>query len=60
MAVILDAGKPIAGLKDSKLLSASRREMLFVLIQANSTAFAIAQASDDRNVSNPVRNHVLP
>lgn len=44
-AVILDAGRPIAGLKDSKLLSASRREMLFQLIRQNSTTFSIAQAS---------------
>ena len=44
-AVILDPGRPIAGLKDSKLLSASRRELLFELIQTNSIAFAIAQAS---------------
>ena len=44
-AVILDSENPIAGLKDSKLLSASRREFLFELIQKNSTAFAIGQAS---------------
>jgi len=44
-AVILDPERPIAGLKDSKLLGASRREFLFELIQKNSTAFAIAQAS---------------
>ena len=44
-AVILDPARPIEGLKDSKLLSASRRESLFLLIQENSIAFAIAQAS---------------
>ena len=44
-AVILDPENPIAGLKDSKLLSASRREFLFELIQTNSRAFSIAQAS---------------
>jgi ribonuclease HII len=44
-AVILDPDRPIAGLKDSKLLSASRREFLSELIQKNSTAFAIARAS---------------
>ena len=44
-AVILDPENPIEGLKDSKLLSASRREFLFELIQKNSTANAIAQAS---------------
>ena len=44
-AVILDPGKPIEGLKDSKLLIASRREFLLELIQTNSKAFSIAQAS---------------
>ena len=42
-AVIL--GEPIEGLKDSKLLSASRREVLSELIKKNSRAFAVAQAS---------------
>ena len=44
-AVILDPMKPIKGLKDSKLLSAARREILSIAIQENSIAFAIAQAS---------------
>ncbi len=44
-AVILDPENPIAGLRDSKLLSASRRELLLELIQAKSKAFSIAQAS---------------
>jgi ribonuclease HII len=44
-AVVLDPERPIEGLKDSKLLSASRREFLFELIQANSKTFSIAQAS---------------
>ena len=44
-AVILDTGTPIKGLKDSKLLSSSRREELRVEIQSRSIAFAIAQAS---------------
>ena len=44
-AVVLDPEKPIEGLKDSKLLSASRREFLFEMIRTNSKAFAIAQAS---------------
>ena len=44
-AVILDAARPIEGLKDSKLLSASRREMLFALIQERAVAFAIAHAT---------------
>ncbi len=44
-AVILDPARPIEGLKDSKLLSAARRESLLLLIQENSIAFAIAQAS---------------
>ena len=44
-AVILDPERPIKGLRDSKLLSASRREILFELIRTNATAFAISQAS---------------
>jgi len=44
-AVILDPSRPIHGLKDSKLLSASRREFLSELIRTNAKAFAIAQAS---------------
>src|SRR5512143_1011018 len=44
-AVILDPGKPIEGLKDSKLLTASKREQLLDQIQARAIAFAIAQAS---------------
>ena len=44
-AVILDLENPIEGLKDSKLLSASRREFLSELIKTNSKAFSITQAS---------------
>ena len=44
-AVILDPARPIEGLKDSKLLSASRREVLSILIQQHSRAFAIAHAT---------------
>jgi ribonuclease HII len=44
-AVVLDEARPIQGLKDSKLLSAPRREVLSVLIQQRSRAFAIAQAT---------------
>ena len=44
-AVVLDPERPIEGLKDSKLLSASRREFLLELIQTNSRAFSVAQAS---------------
>ena len=44
-AVILDAGKPIEGLKDSKLLSASRREILSALIQEHALSSSIAHAS---------------
>jgi len=44
-AVILDPARPIRGLKDSKLLSAMRRETLFLLIRENAVAYAIAQAS---------------
>ncbi len=44
-AVVLDAGRPIKGLKDSKLLSSSRREVLSALIQEYALAFAIAHAN---------------
>jgi len=44
-AVILDPARPIEGLRDSKLLSAGRRETLCILIRENAIAYAIAQAS---------------
>ena len=44
-AVVLDAGKPIEGLKDSKLLSASRREFLSVSIRARALAYSVAHAT---------------
>jgi ribonuclease HII len=44
-AVILDPEMPIEGLKDSKLLSASKREQLAERIFKHSSVFAIAQAS---------------
>ena len=44
-AVVLDADRPIAGLRDSKLLSASRRERLTDLIRENSRAFSVGIAS---------------
>ncbi len=44
-AVILDAEKPIDGLKDSKCLSASRREVLFGEIQEKALAWSVAYAS---------------
>ncbi len=44
-AVVLDAARPIRGLRDSKLLSAERREVLLVRIRERAIAFAIAQAS---------------
>ena len=44
-AVILDPARPIAGLKDSKQLSAERREQLAVAIKANALAWAVAYAS---------------
>ena len=43
-AVILDAARPIAGLRDSKLLSALQREGLAVEIRANALAWAIGEA----------------
>lgn len=44
-AVILDPARPIAGLMDSKALSAARREVLFAQIQAQALCFCIAEAS---------------
>ncbi|MGH8765776.1 MAG: ribonuclease HII [Burkholderiales bacterium] len=44
-AVILDPDNPIEGLKDSKLLSASRRELLGELVHRRAIAFAIAHAT---------------
>ena len=44
-AVILDPARPIKGLKDSKLLSASRREVLEMVIRGNVLAFAVAYAT---------------
>ena len=43
-AVILDPARPIAGLRDSKLLSADRRERLAVEIRASAIAWAVASA----------------
>ena len=44
-AVILDPAGPIAGLRDSKKLSARQREQLSLAIQAQALAWHIAQAS---------------
>ena len=44
-AVILDPLRPIAGLADSKVLSASKRESLYSLIKEMSLSWSIAQAS---------------
>lgn len=46
-AVILNPERPIKGLKDSKLLSASRREILSAEIQEHALAFSVARASVD-------------
>jgi ribonuclease HII len=43
-AVILDPARPVAGLRDSKLLSAGRRERLATEIRASSLAWAVAFA----------------
>jgi ribonuclease HII len=51
---MLDELQPIKGLKDSKVLSARRRETLFDEIRARSLCFCIAEASvaeiDDLNI----------
>ena len=44
-AVVLDPENPIAGLKDSKKLSAVRREFLFEQIQLKAKAWGIGEAS---------------
>jgi ribonuclease HII len=44
-AVILDPGRPIDGLRDSKQLSAARRERLTECIRAQCIAWAVAEAS---------------
>ncbi|CAZ89085.1 ribonuclease HII, degrades RNA of DNA-RNA hybrids [Thiomonas arsenitoxydans] len=53
-AVVLDPAHPIAGLADSKLLSARRREELDAHIRAYSLAWSIAESSveeiDQRNI----------
>jgi ribonuclease HII len=43
--VILDPAKPIAGLDDSKALSAKKREALFDRIRDDALAFCVASAS---------------
>jgi len=43
-AVILDPNKPIAGLTDSKLLTAKKRELLVPIIQQQALAWSIARA----------------
>lgn len=45
-AVILDPAKPIAGLRDSKKLSESRRDTLAEEIKAHALAWSIAQCSE--------------
>ena len=44
-AVVLDEQRPIAGLNDSKKLTARKREQLFDEIRAKALCFCIAQAS---------------
>jgi ribonuclease HII len=44
-AVILDPARPIMGLDDSKVLSAKKREALFVEIRAHALAYCVASAS---------------
>jgi len=44
-AVILDPRRPVAGLKDSKLLAPMRREALAVIIRREARAWAVASAT---------------
>lgn len=43
-AVILDPDRPVRGLRDSKLLSAARREALAIEIRAHALCWAVAHA----------------
>jgi len=53
-AVILDPQRPISGLADSKTLSESKRDSLYILIKESALSWSIAQASveeiDERNI----------
>lgn len=44
-AVILDPLRPIAGLADSKILSESKRDSLYILIKQSALSWSIAEAS---------------
>ncbi len=44
-AVILDPLKPIAGLADSKILSESKRDSLYIIIKEAALSWSIAEAS---------------
>lgn len=44
-AVVLDASRPVDGLKDSKKLSARQREQLAPIIRERALAWAVAEAS---------------
>jgi len=44
-AVILDPRRPVAGLKDSKLLAPTRREALAIMIRREARAWAVASAT---------------
>ncbi|MRR50171.1 MAG: ribonuclease HII [Rhodocyclaceae bacterium] len=46
-AVILDPGRPVEGLADSKKLSEKKRERLAVLIRERAFAWAIAESSSE-------------
>ncbi|MFA5019073.1 MAG: ribonuclease HII [Methylobacter sp.] len=46
-AVILDPMRPIAGLADSKILSESKRNSLYIIIKEAALSWSIAQASVD-------------
>ncbi len=46
-AVILDPAQPIKGLRDSKKLTASRREVLALQIRQQALAWSIAQCSEE-------------
>ena len=45
-AVILDPARPIAGLRDSKKLSAARRDELALLIRRDALAWSVTQCCE--------------
>jgi ribonuclease HII len=58
-AVILDPDRPVAGLRDSKLISHKRRLILADMIRRDALAWAVASASVEEIDSLNIRNATL-